>query len=208
MVSQAIHYAATSWDADIISLSFGFRKRIDCIEQAITQAKNKSGISPIFLAAAANEGSNTGEMFPASLDVVISVRGTDASGKFESRYDPDTESDNTSQRLYGTLGKQVFCGWPEDPAKLDMWMSGCSVATPILAAIVALILQSVDFSEYSFTTEERLKFRSRKGMMKVMEKISVKKENNRWYVSFWKLFDETGKVKLSTLVETKELVDF
>jgi hypothetical protein len=189
-------------------MSFGFRKRVDCIEQAIVKARNKSGRSPIFLAAAANEGSNTGEMFPASLDTVISVRGTDTSGRFESRFDPDTDADTAGQRLFGTLGNKVFCGWPEDPGKSDMWMSGCSIATPILAAIAALILQSVDVADFSITAEERLKFRSRKGMMKVMEKISAKKENNRWYVSFQKLFDENGKVKLSTLAETKELVDF
>jgi hypothetical protein len=174
-------------------MSFGFSNGVSCIEEAITQARNRNGIRPIFMAAAANDGANRPEMFPAILDTVISVRGTDATGEFISRYNPTVNRHQDVQQVYGTLGQDVFCGWLDDSKQNDSWkMSGCSIATPILAAIAALIIQSVDASEHPITPSQKLKFRCRKGITAVMQKLSVCQKKDRFYVTCWDLFDKTG----------------
>lgn len=187
-------------------MSFGYSECVSCIEDAITKAKNKRGIRPIFMAAAANDGANRPEMFPAVLDTVISVRGTDATGEFVSRYNPTVYRHQDIQQVYGTLGQDVFCGWPDDSKDNDLWkMSGCSIATPILAAIAALIIQSVDASDHPITSDQKLKFRSRKGITAVMRKISVCQKKNRFYVACWDLFDRAGGLRWGAIADTLDL---
>ncbi|WDK15147.1 hypothetical protein CGRA01v4_06428 [Colletotrichum graminicola] len=121
-------------DVDIINLSFGFDQEVtgisDAIEEAIRVKKHKL----LVFAAASNQGNGI-EKFPASMHAsVISVRGAGTSGDPIPAYNPRPMA-STAPRMFCTLAENVPC----DSAGHNM--SGCSVATPILAATAALFLQ-------------------------------------------------------------------
>ncbi|RMJ16652.1 hypothetical protein CDV36_003673 [Fusarium kuroshium] len=90
-IVDAISHAATVWDVDIVTMSFGFNKRITAIEEVIRDVIGKrrnEGRDILFFAAANNDGLNSHEMFPASDLNVISVRGTNHTGEPLQEYSP------------------------------------------------------------------------------------------------------------------------
>ncbi|KAI1175958.1 peptidase S8/S53 domain-containing protein [Nemania sp. FL0916] len=181
-VAAAIKYAAEEWDADIITMSFGFTNRCESIEAAIRTAETTRHRAIVFFAAAANDGANREEMFPAYLPSVISVRGTDHYGSFVAAYDPPATATNSGP-LYGTLGLDVPYNWP---SRSDV-MSGCSMSTPIMAAMVSLVFQ---FSScLGIDADCQTKLRTQEGVQQFLKDIAVSQGNNRYYVYLWKLFD-------------------
>lgn len=126
--------------ADIISMSFGFPEEPEIngesvISNAIAQAEMARNQRILFFAAAANDGGNQMEMFPARHQSVCSVRATDHHGKF-SPFNPPPSLFEAN--VIGTLGEQVtgagLCG------SRDVIRTGTSVATPIAAGIAATLL--------------------------------------------------------------------
>lgn len=115
-------------------------------------------------------------MFPANLLSVISVRGTDVYGSFISAYNPPPHYN--SGPLYGTLAKKV----PLHPGK----MSGSSVATAIMACMVAIVFRFAYSEEIDKTCQERL--RTLEGVKQLLWHMSVHQGNKRYYVHLWDLF--------------------
>ncbi|PTB59236.1 hypothetical protein M431DRAFT_490843 [Trichoderma harzianum CBS 226.95] len=171
-ISKAIHYAAAEWKADVITMSFGFPFIVDEIEYAVTdvnRGRRKDGKSEVvFFAAANNDGLNSEEMFPASLETVISVRGTDHTGAFINKFNPIPRPQKARGLLYGTLGQNV----PYDIGDNGAQMSGCSVATPILAGIVATIVQYANYT-VGMDAETITRLLTKDGILQVLEHISV-----------------------------------
>ena len=137
---KAIGWAATEVRADVISMSFGFSEEPEVdgervISNAIAQAEAARNQGILFFAAAANDGGNQAEMFPARHHAVCSVRATDHLGRFLGLNPPPNPF---GADVLGTLGKCVagagVCG-SEEVVK-----TGTSVATPIAAGIAATIL--------------------------------------------------------------------
>jgi subtilisin family serine protease len=194
---QAIIHAAEKWDVDIVSMSFGFPTEVQSIKDAIRMAEVIKKESIVFFAAAANEGANTQEMFPASMQSVISVRGTNSNGSFVSPYDPPPAPMNEDSRLYGTLGENV----PYDLANEHLCKSGCSLATPIMAGITALIMQYVAYKSTSFQDGEYIQkqIRTRRGVVQLFKEIAVNKGNQRYYVAPWDLFEREEENRLSII---------
>ncbi|KAL1617277.1 hypothetical protein SLS56_011048 [Neofusicoccum ribis] len=196
-IAQAIRHAALEWGVDIISVSFGFPNEMDSIRQAIHAVEVERKHSLIFFAAAANDGSNTAELFPAFMDSVISVRGTDTSGDFIPLYDPEVPRYNHGKQVYGTLGQDVPCGWPDDYP--SMLLSGCSVATPIAAGIAAMIMQCAASRPDQFSERDQRRIRTRRGITEIFYDISVERGNERFYVAPWKLFMNSGELRVKPI---------
>jgi hypothetical protein len=121
-------------------MSFGFPEEPEIngesvISNAIAQAEMARNQRILFFAAAANDGGNQMEMFPARHQSVCSVRATDHHGKF-SPFNPPPSLFEAN--VIGTLGEQVtgagLCG------SRDVIRTGTSVATPIAAGIAATLL--------------------------------------------------------------------
>lgn len=183
---QAIEHARSNWDVDVISMSFGFSRHskvIDCAIEKAVRKRKKENRDIIFLAAANNNGSNEMELFPASHSSVISVRGTDYAGGFPRSYDPPPSPVKDNIALFGTLGVDV----PYDKGDPSVQMSGCSLATPIMAGIIAMIIHDIDNTR----NEDTLlctKLRRRKGILQVLQDIATEERNKRRYVAPWFFF--------------------
>ncbi|RSL74845.1 hypothetical protein CEP51_011412 [Fusarium floridanum] len=107
-ISEAITWAAQECEADIISMSFGFDEELPVEgDRVMSNAISNSLVSRkqqiLFFAAAANEGGNQSEMFPASHPQVISIRGTDEKGWLQ-RFNPPPGDNST---CFMTLGQDV-----------------------------------------------------------------------------------------------------
>ena len=182
---QAIRTAA-GWGADIISMSFGYAEDVTIIGEALRDAEILRGNKILFFAAANNDGLNQPEKFPAFSESVISVRGTAQNGKFIRDYNPKNWPHKPGIQ-YGTLAKDVPCGF--FPVK-----SGCSVATPILAAIAAVIIAFVD-RDAEFDEWNRDTVRTRRGMRSVLQFMAndQNSKSERLYIAPWFLFEYSAR---------------
>ncbi|KAL7810618.1 serine protease [Trichoderma gracile] len=199
-ISLAIHYAAAEWKVDIITMSFGFPFKVREIENAIADAnrgRRDSGQSEVvFFAAANNDGANSEELFPASHETVISVRGTDHTGAFINKFSPKPRPQKAGGLLYGTLGQNV----PYYIGDAGVQTSGCSVATPIMASIVATIMQYVKLTG-SLGEETRARLQTREGVVQLLEHISEKEDaGNRRYVAPWMFFRWNDTERVAAIV--------
>lgn len=174
-------------------MSFGFPGHAKCIEDAMARATaRKKGIT--FFAAANNQGSNDDEMFPAKYgDPVLSIRGTDAYGSFVRKFSPATHSD---ERVFGTLGKDVWSDWISP--QYSNSMSGSSVATAIGVGVAAMVLEYATRSNH-FTQEELRLMQTRRGIFELFSEIGDSGGDKRYYIAPFKLFDMDEKDRLATL---------
>ncbi|KAH7133081.1 hypothetical protein B0J13DRAFT_93100 [Dactylonectria estremocensis] len=189
-IAEAIRHASQDWDVDIISLSFGFAESSPCIQEAISYAESLKGGRILFFAAANNQGRNQREMFPAWCESVISVRGTTHDGSFVPKYNPDSWSHKNGSELYGSISEHVPCGWTSD----QLVKSGCSVATPIVAAIASMIIWFVSCKSQSFTNIENIHqlIRTRRGILSIFRVMTddQDQEQRRRYLAPWQLFGD------------------
>ncbi|PNS18386.1 hypothetical protein CAC42_6203 [Sphaceloma murrayae] len=180
VVAQALAWTAER-ESDIVVTSFGYPEEVDVIRRAIDQAIATAGSfnrSMLFFTAAANDGGNLTEMFPASCHSVIPIRGTDHTGKHEA-FNPPTDS--MRWRNFMTLGKDVPSSWLSSHDG-DKCQSETSVATPIAAGIAAQILGDVklmmDEQKCSSSIRTQLaRLWTQKGMMRVLHWLCEKREH-------------------------------
>jgi hypothetical protein len=174
-------------------MSFGFPRREssirDAIHDAIVEKRNRNK-EIVFFAAANNDGSNSKELFPASHESVISVRGTDYTGAFVNKYNPEAWPENKGP-LYGTLGDSV----PFDIGDPACKISGCSIATPILAGITAMIIQYVNYVANG-DARTCARIQTRAGVLRVLYYIAIPKSEDRRYVAPWEFFERNEEDRL------------
>lgn len=125
-------------------MSFGFddEKYVEdkpVISDAITDAHTRRNQRVLFFAAAANDGGNRDEMFPARSKNVISIRGTDDLGWMQSFNPPANFNGETCFMTLGVNvpGASLTTSEHEGGEVCD---SGTSFATPIAAGLAALVL--------------------------------------------------------------------
>ncbi|MFS0765106.1 S8 family serine peptidase [Peribacillus phoenicis] len=128
-IIEAIHYAVQQ-KANIINMSLGDTSYSEALNKAVQEAYKK-GV--LIVAAAGNEGDmgkNVQRVYPAAFSHVISVAATDSRDKrpgysnYHSTVDIAAPGDDILSTLpYGKYG----------------WMSGTSMATPMVAGVAALI---------------------------------------------------------------------
>jgi len=136
-VSDAIRHAVDQWNVDIISLSMGWGDDKQPVVDALNYAQSRK---KLVFAATANSGarSTSGIMFPARRSNVISIDAADGDGDFATGNPPN---DRLVLRL-AAPGDSVLSAFPYHlDSTGSRRMSGASVATPIAAGLVGLILE-------------------------------------------------------------------
>ena len=156
-------------------MSYGFADEIPIIRNAIVEAEKRN---VTFFAAANNSGLNEPEMFPAFMESVISVRGTRHNGSFEDDYNPKSWEHKPGPQ-FGSLARDVPCAWTSE----SLTKSGCSIATPIIAAIAAVLISFVD-REQSLK-EYRDLIRTRRGILSVFRAMAIESQPSRLYLAPW-----------------------
>jgi len=122
-------YQAVWAGADIINMSLGSYSYNSQYNNAIQYAY-QSGL--VIVASAGNDSSSQ-TRYPASYDNVISVGSTDSSDyqSYFSNYGYDIDIVAPGSSIYSTL-----------PYNSGGWMSGTSMASPVVAGVAALLLAS------------------------------------------------------------------
>ncbi|KAK4169925.1 hypothetical protein QBC43DRAFT_306849 [Cladorrhinum sp. PSN259] len=207
-IAEAILWAAKDCQADIISMSFGFDEEIfvngePAISNAISEALKVRNQRIIFFAAAANEGGNQPEMFPAKHPYVISMRGTDDKGWLQ-RFNPPPDYDGAS--CFMTLGQDVPGAALDRNGGGEVCKSGTSVSTPIAAGIAAMLLG------YARLYEDELKQNFRPGeawkssqlwtmtgMRKLFGMLSTEMLDRWSYLSAERFLHETHELRICLL---------
>lgn len=181
-------------------MSFGFPEE-PCvngrtlISNAIHHAiQNRDG-QVLFFAAAANDGGNQREMFPARHDEVFSVRATDHQGTFQDFNPPPNFWEAP---VFGTLGKEVPGAWL-NTQNYEVCKTGTSIATPIAAGTAATILGYVQLglSSNRFDNVTRMKkLWTKRGMYSAFMKLSRQMEEKCFYLypqDFLRETEEQGR---------------
>ncbi|KAF2873107.1 peptidase S8/S53 domain-containing protein [Massariosphaeria phaeospora] len=185
-IAKAIKWAAETAEADIISMSFGFSEEIEVddtkvISNAIAQALSSRNQRILFFAAAANDGGNQLEMFPAQHSSVFSIRGTDHQGTFLPLNPPP---DFAGVDVFGTLGKDVP-GASLCHESGELCSTGTSIATPIAAGIAATTLgyARLRIEGYAPLHPSLISLWTERGMRSMLLKLSRKMGEKIYYLS-------------------------
>jgi subtilisin family serine protease len=186
---EAIRYAVDTWKVDIISMSFGFQRRVIEIRSAISYAY-KEGV--IMLAAASNGGGNSGIAWPAQLSEVICIHASDSKGN-KANFTPDISlhADN-----FSVPGTYVRSCWPSHLNQgIHVLKSGTSCSTPIAAGIAALLLEIAGFylsRQKDIAAEDELDWQSLRsvaGMRLAFRKMSRKRDKYD-YIAPWRFLGD------------------
>ncbi|KAK4154756.1 hypothetical protein C8A00DRAFT_32424 [Chaetomidium leptoderma] len=166
-IAEAIHWAIKE-DADIISLSLGFKWEVKAISDALDQAINPRDKTPgarprLVFAAAANWGYNRSLAFPASKKGVICVHATSGNG-YDGQLSPRSDGSLKNFSI-GTLGTAIESEWNGKP----VWLRGTSYATPIAAAVAANVVEFARRQNLDPHTQIELeRFRGMKAVLALM----------------------------------------
>ncbi|KAF7940690.1 uncharacterized protein EAE97_006876 [Botrytis byssoidea] len=142
IAASIAHFSGRS-RVDIINLSFGFPRYHAALKPILTAIRNARSNGVLVFAAAGNDGRNQGVFWPAALhDIGDVIRINSSNGNEKpSDFNPDP---GTGRRIC-TLGEGVpSCQLYEDPPSRTIHRSGTSFATPIAAAIAAIVLAFVN----------------------------------------------------------------
>ncbi|MCJ1349077.1 hypothetical protein MMC31_007313, partial [Peltigera leucophlebia] len=181
-IEQAIE-AAIDEEVNIISMSFGFpayERHLKGIQRAIGKAYSAS---ILIFCAACNGGGNTSIAYPANQNEVICVNSANGLG-IPSEYNPGEAQEG---RDLCALGEAVKSSWPKLQQQRK---SGTSIATPIAAALAAVVL---DYFRQNMPDSDEFmvsKLQMRKGMLEVLVKLMGRKRSGYYYLDPGKLFNK------------------
>jgi subtilisin family serine protease len=170
---QAINYAVSQWQVDIISMSFGFPTCVIEDYGELERALKNAYLKDVLLfAAASNNGGRLGRSFPSREPTVIAIHATDTNGN-RSGFSPTATDDDLN---LATVGEAVESAWPvylcneaENPTFVK-YKSGTSYATPIAAGIAAFLLRYVR----THLPAEAYALKSQKRMKALLKKVAEK----------------------------------
>jgi len=185
-IENAIREATRVWQVDIITMSFGFpalNQDLEGIQSAINDAFHAR---VLMFCAASNGGGNVNIAYPANQDQVICVNSSNGEGN-PSGFNPDEPK---LGRNLCTLGEDVKSSWPKHFNLGQQRKSGTSFATPIAAALAALVLEYTRHNMLESDTFNVSKLRTRKGMVEVLG-LMGRKRGEYLYLDPGKLFDKS-----------------
>jgi thermitase len=137
-IAEAILYASDE-GYHIINMSLGGAEDSAILQNAISVAVNK-GL--ILVAAAGNEYSHNPAHYPSGYPGVISVAATDHYDNLASFSNFGPQSVDVAAPGVETLSTYPGAGCGGDP-DCYAWMSGSSMASPVVAGAAALVLDSI-----------------------------------------------------------------
>jgi subtilisin family serine protease len=209
---QAIDHAVKKWEVNIISMSFGFSfKSGRRHEKMHTAISNASDNNVVMFTAASNNGNRdeTPIAYPARDLRIICINASDGDGnKMFFNPPPDDEGNN-----FSVIGRGFPSTWPaavpakgsydpEDRPGLWKYSSGTSVATPVAAALAAVIMQ------FGLTQgiERQPKLQSYLGIRQIFKQMSGNKTaGGFWDVRPWLVLDskdlETSRFKIRSCLD-------
>lgn len=166
-------------------MSFGFSDEVEVnevpvISNSISKALSHRHQRILFFAAAANDGGNQMEMFPATHADVFSIRATDHLGAF-LRLNPPPKS--SGPVVFGTLGQAVASAGLRIHGPGEVTKDGTSTATPIAAGIAAMVL---GYAKQRFKESNALEWRrlwTANGMHRVFLKLSTEMGQKTFYLN-------------------------
>lgn len=177
-------------------MSLGWPQSHRVVERAILHATMED---VIICAAASNNGAHDNVAFPANCSPVLCVHSTNELGK-PSEFTPTLLEMRPN---FSVLGEKVRSTWPG--MSEERACSGTSIATPILAAVMALILEFM-YQKPNKTDHDRW-LQSASGMTHLLQAIS-KQERGYHLVQPWTLYDsrkprERVESKILDIMEEK-----
>lgn len=164
-------------------MSFGFPAHEEYLEDIQSAISTAFKASILMFCAASNGGGNTGIAYPANQNEVICVNSANGLGR-PSDYNPGEAQEG---RNLCALGEAVKSSWPK---LRQQRKSGTSFATPIAAALAAVVL---DYTQQNMLESDKFtvsKLRMRKGMLKVLVELMSHKRSDYYYLDPGKLFNE------------------
>lgn len=125
-------------------MSFGFPRDLTHLHNIEEKLRLASEKHTIMFAAASNHGNHTPMTFPASHPSTIAVRSVNGFCTRGSEFNPTHDVSRSTCRAFAVMGENVESTWPIhlDSGRKKQ-QTGNSVATPILAAIAANVLELV-----------------------------------------------------------------
>ncbi|KAK4449812.1 peptidase S8/S53 domain-containing protein, partial [Podospora aff. communis PSN243] len=184
-----------NWDVDVLSLSFGFPRLSEAIKAALDETHRPD---KLILAAASNHGTRRGVAYPASRTGIITIHAADADGR-PCNFNPSADPGNS----LSILGKNVEAAWtchgdPTNPASVRR-MTGTSVATPIAAGVVSLLLEMTmldvpgDPATEATLRQMHPMLKTYDGMMAVLTDMTARTQGYHNIVP-WNVLDSTKTV--------------
>ena len=177
-------YAINEWKVNIITISLGFVRPQNVILHTIDKLPTKA----IMFAAVSNEGESYGPQsvaFPARASPFIAVGSADGYGA-KSKFTPKAETkEEIPIEAFSAVGESVDCSLPaEINRNTGTRQTGSSFATPIIAAVAALILE---FGRQRTMIEIPPELESSRGMRAILKSMSTKKDGY-FHVTPWIFF--------------------
>ncbi|UKZ66230.1 uncharacterized protein TrAtP1_007404 [Trichoderma atroviride] len=143
IIAKAINHAVSTWEVDIISMSFGFPTCNTADYHELEAALAHAHANRVLLfAAASNSGGKLGHAYPARDQHVIAIHSTDTNGN-RSALSPTAMDHDIN---LATVGEAVESAWPvylsdeTSNPNFVKYKSGTSYATPIAAGIAGFLL--------------------------------------------------------------------
>lgn len=190
---QAIKWAIEQ-TVDIINLSFGFARPDREVNDALRLARDR-GI--LIFSAMANHGIYKKAAWPArESNAVIGIHSCVDMGKTSSEFTPRLVQRNSN---FMVIGERIIAHWPAAKGGGFRAVEGTSFATPVAAAIAALILAFANQTRCQKLREESQRKVEVKelwrnsGMTRVLEKISEKSADGYSWIDpmlLWATFPE------------------
>lgn len=186
-------------------MSFGFSAEPlvngkPLISNAIHKAIAERHGRIIFFAAAANDGGNEEEMFPAQHVQVFSIYATNHLGVFQD-FNPSPNIQGPP--VFGTLGKDVSGAWLNTHDD-EVCKTGTSIAAPIAAGTAATILGYVQLCLSLKTFDDDIRIKSlwtKPGIESAFKAFSTQIDQQRYYLYPQNLFHKRNtKVRDARLV--------
>jgi hypothetical protein len=148
-------------------MSFGFPEWTQDVQGIKTAIKDASNADILIFCAASNGGVSGDIAFPANQNEVICVNSANGQGT-PSEFNPGEAK--PGQNLCA-LGEDVKSSWPTHYNLGLQRKSGTSFATPIAAALAAVVL---DYARNKMAEKDKFqvdKLKTKKGMFTVFEKL-------------------------------------
>lgn len=164
-------------------MSFGFLAYEEYLENIQRAIGTASSASILMFCAASNGGGNTSIAYPANQNEVICVNSANGLGA-PSDYNPDEAQEG---RNLCALGEGVKSPGPKLRQRRK---SGTSFATPIAAALAAVVL---DYAQQNMRKGDEFtvsKLQKRNGMLEVLVRLMGRKRSGYYYLDPGKLFNE------------------